>query len=120
MTPRNVVALTIVSLALLAVLGLGQVAVAQAPSFTGRYNTNWGEVTLSQAGDSVTGSYSGKFTGAVTGTVSGGKLHFEWKQTNGESGRGVFGLGLDGRALTGTWGSNASETDGGDWSGTRQ
>ncbi len=118
MTPRNVVARLTLLLISLAVLS--QVALGQTPSFAGRYNTNWGEVILSQTGDHVTGSYSGKFTGTITRTVKADQLHFEWKQPNDQSGHGVFALSPDGRTLAGTWGLNESETNGGDWSGTRQ
>jgi hypothetical protein len=96
-----------------------QAALAQRPSFTGRYNTNWGPVVLTQSGQDVTGSYTGKFSGSISGTVKDRTLHFSW-QGNGESGRGIFALSADGRTLTGTWGKNESATSGRNWSGVRE
>jgi hypothetical protein len=96
-----------------------QAALAQRPSFTGRYNTNWGQVVLTQSGQDVTGSYTGKFSGSISGTVKDRTLHFSW-QGNGESGRGIFALSADGRTLTGTWGKNESATSGRNWSGVRE
>lgn len=96
-----------------------QTALAQRPSFTGRYNTNWGPLELTQGGQDVTGSYTGKFSGSISGTVNGRTLHFSWER-NGESGRGLFEISEDGRTLTGTWGKNNSATSGGNWSGVRE
>ena len=118
MTPRYVPLVLVVFVASLGILR--HTALGQTPSFTGRYDTNWGEVILSQTGDRVTGSYSGKYSGSISGTVNGGTLHFQWRQTNDQFGRGVFRLSPDGRALAGTWGVNDSETNSGDWSGGRR
>lgn len=87
-------------------------ALAQQPSFTGRYSTNWGAVVLTQSGQDVTGSYSGKFSGSISGTVKDRTLQFAWRG-DGESGRGIFELSGDGRTLTGTWGKAKAPRAGG-------
>jgi len=91
----------------------------QTASFTGTWRTPWGPVTMVQTGERVSGSYSGSFTGSLEGTAKDGVAEVSWTQANGEHGRARFAIAGDGKSFNGTWGSNASATDGGPWNGTR-
>lgn len=88
-------------------------------AFSGTYQMDNGTMVLVQVGDKVTGTYTGEETGTIEGTVKDGKLSYEWKQPNGEAGRGVFTLSADGKEISGTWGNGQSETDGGTWKGKK-
>lgn len=88
-------------------------------SFTGTWNTAWGPVEMKQTGARVEGTYGGKFPGRLQGSVEGRKLSFEWIGDNGEQGKGVFVLSDDGTSFVGTWGSGASDSNGGPWNGAR-
>ncbi|HHH30899.1 MAG TPA: hypothetical protein ENK57_21495 [Polyangiaceae bacterium] len=88
-------------------------------SFTGTWTTPWGPVKLVQTGKRVSGSYTGPFTGTLEGSVEDGVADVTWTQANGERGRARFTLDSDGDSFKGTWGSNASATNGGPWNGTR-
>lgn len=95
-------------------------AVQQTVDITGSYHSNWDEVTLAQRGDRVTGTYVCCGGGTIEGRIiEGTVIRYRWKQPGGE-GRGVWRI--EDRRLTGTWGSGASETDGGPWNltATRQ
>lgn len=88
-------------------------------SFTGTWTTPWGPVKLVQTGQRISGTYSGAFTGTLEGTVDDGVADVSWTQTNGEHGRARFTIDSDGSSFKGTWGSNASATNGGPWNGER-
>ncbi len=92
---------------------------SKRPGFTGRWNTNWGPMEMTQKGSKVMGHYTGQFEGIIDGTVSGNRLSFTWSQPNGEHGKGYFILSGDGNSIDGAWGMNDSESDGGSWTGTR-
>lgn len=84
---------------------------------SGTYRSNWNDVTLVQRGDRVSGTYVCCGGGTIEGRiVEGTIIRYRWKQPNGE-GRGVWTIERD--RLDGTWGSGASETDGGAWNLTR-
>jgi hypothetical protein len=92
---------------------------SSAVSFTGRWNTNWGPMEMTQKAIQVMGHYTGQFKGIIDGTASGRRLDFTWSQPDGEHGRGHFVLSDDGNSFDGTWGMNNSDSDGGNWTGTR-
>ncbi|HPN81882.1 MAG TPA: hypothetical protein PLM00_00725 [Spirochaetota bacterium] len=86
--------------------------------FFGRWETAWGRVALLQLGNQVMGLYNGQYRGLISGTVEEKTLKFEWIQT-GEKGHGFFTLNDGNNAFTGKWGSGESDSDGGDWNGTK-
>lgn len=92
----------------------------ETASFTGTWKTPWGPVKLVQTGKRLSGSYTGSFTGTLEGTVEDGVANVSWTQTNGEHGRARFTLSSDGNSFKGTWGSNASASNGGPWNGERK
>lgn len=92
---------------------------------TGRWGTSWGsevcDLVLTQDGTQVTGRYTttGAPPGTVQGTLNAGVLTGTWSDEGG--GQGGFALTFtpDTQRFTGTWGSGASSTDGGSWTGAR-
>jgi hypothetical protein len=96
-----------------------EVEVADGKNFTGSWQTGWGKVTLVQSGSKVSGSFTGQFTGSLEGELEGDVLKLTWRQTNSEHGKAKFTLKEGGESFKGTWGKNASSTDGGPWSGQR-
>ena len=93
---------------------------AEEENFTGDWETAWGPVSLVQKGNEVLGTYAGDlFPGKLSGVVKGNVLSFTWTGDNNEVGKGVFILSADGQSFKGTWGGGGSETDGGQWNGTR-
>src|SRR5437016_14421105 len=48
-------------------------------SFSGIWDSNWGEMKLTQAGKRVYGTFKYR-NGTVTGNLEGDVLHFKWKQ----------------------------------------
>jgi hypothetical protein len=94
---------------------------AAAKNFTGEWNTNWGPMTLTQTGNSVSGKYSHS-DGSLQGNVSGNVLRFHWAQKgNGTKGGGKFELSSDGSSFKGTWNYDKKPDDGGSsWTGTRK
>lgn len=95
--------------------GGGGAGAAFCSGFSGRWNTNYGEVILQQSGSSVSGSYYNG-SASIRGYLSGYVLEGDWLQTNG-SGRFRFELARDGGSFTGIWGRSASNSDGGAWNG---
>jgi len=85
----------------------------QRTSVSGRYRSNWDDVSLSQDGDRVRGTYVCCGGGTIEGRIVEGRtLRYRWKQPGGE------GLGtwtIDGDQLLGTWGWNQDDDDGGRW-----
>ena len=110
---------TVVAISVFACVILSAGLLLAEASFTGTWNTAWGPVELTQTGSKVEGTYGGKFPGRLHGAVRGSKLTFEWIGDNGERGKGVFVLSDDGAGFVGTWGSGASDSNGGPWNGTR-
>jgi hypothetical protein len=96
----------------------GSVAFAVTPSRTvisvsGTYKSNWDDVTLTQDGSQVFGTYVCCGGGTIRGYINGRTLHYEWHQPGG-SGRGVWTIHPPGK-LDGTWGVGTSTSDGGRW-----
>jgi len=80
---------------------------------TGTYESNYGEVRLVHDGDRVRGSYVCCGGGTIDGRVIEGRVvRYRWVQP-GVSGHGVWTIGRG--TLLGTWGTGASEDDGGRW-----
>ena len=89
------------------------VAAAAGPQISGRYKSNWDEVRLTQDGDRVYGTYVCCGGGTIEGRIIEGRtLRYRWKQPGGE-GMGVWTI--DGDQLSGTWGWNKDDDDGGRW-----
>ncbi|MBI3211028.1 MAG: LamG domain-containing protein [Candidatus Solibacter usitatus] len=86
-------------------------------NFGGRWNTEYGPLTITQTGASVTGVYP-NFSGTIAGTVAGNILTGTW--TQGTQNGGIrFVQSADGNSFTGTFTCAANCQSGGNWSGTR-
>lgn len=83
----------------------------------GSYDSEKGVVVLTQNGHDITGTYP---DGTVTGKLkANGAILFEWTAA-GSSGKGKWMLSQDGQFLNGSWGTEGSRTNGGEWKLTRQ
>lgn len=100
------------NLVVLALIPAALAARAAAADVTGTYTGTWGDTTLRQDGDHVTGAYAYD-DGRIDGELDGDTLRFAWTEDSG-SGRGVFQVLPDG-SMQGTWGSGDSDSDGGAW-----
>lgn len=108
-------------------------------SFTGRWHTNLGDMTLSQEGATVVGSWEDPpnyKSGNIEGTVRGCLLFFRWVQKDERiagrprqtEGRGVFryvidpavGTGVEVHRIEGTWGYDQAVQGGGIWNGRKR
>jgi len=83
---------------------------------SGTYTTDFKEMTISQSGNKVTGTYK-HLNGRVEGTLNGHTLTGLWFQDNGK-GKMIFEFNSDYSAFTGKWGYNEA-TPSGKWNGTR-
>ncbi len=85
-------------------------------TWSGRYNTNFGSMSLNQSGSSVNGSYKYK-NGKISGSVSGNDLKGSWTQ---QGGSGWFRFTMDSscNGFHGAWGYSQGTTMGG-WGGDR-
>ncbi len=92
-------------------------------SFAGKWDTTWGEMTLTQTGDRVTGTYTHPWhNGTIDGTVKDRVLRFNWTQNNRSPGTGRFTLSADGQTFSGEY-NNKSDPDApadGQWTGKRK
>ena len=92
------------------------------PTFTGRWSTDFGIMTLVQNGNVVTGTYDlrfGGFNGALSGTANGLVLTAFWADSTG-TGNLVFQLTPDNQDFNGTWSRFSGTGDpGGTWDATR-
>lgn len=89
-------------------------------SWTGVWETNWGDMTLTQTGDKVSGTYTFD-QGKITGTVSGSTLTGTWSEAPSyapphDAGEVEFIMSEDGKSFTGKW-RYGSEGDWGGWDG---
>lgn len=78
--------------------------------YSGAYSSTWGPSTFAQVGTKVTGHYP---NGSMTCDVVGDALKCTWRESS------TFGLATlrklpDGK-ISGTWGNNGSDRDGGQW-----
>ena len=100
------------------------------PSFTGVWKSEFQDVTLTQIGHKVTGTYQYKFktgevqNGKISGTVEGNVLTFTWSEKSAKRstvGKGKFELASDGNSFKGSWTYDGPEPlgKGGPWNGKR-
>lgn len=83
----------------------------------GNYSSNYGNVTLRQVGNRITGSYivtEGQYHGTIEGTVDNGVIRYYFSQP-GQQGTGVWYVNSHSDRISGTWGTNGSTTNGGAW-----
>jgi len=92
--------------------------------WSGTWSSNWGQMTLSQNGNQVTGSYTHD-NGKISATVSGNTLLGTWSEAPSytppnDAGDMVFTMSADGQSFTGDWkyGSTGNWQKNG-WQGTR-
>ncbi len=82
-------------------------------TISGAYTSNWDAVKLYQDGDRVKGTYVCCGGGTIDGRIIDGHLlRYRWKQPNGW-GMGVWEI--DGDHLSGTWGWDQDDKNGGRW-----
>ena len=93
-------------------------------TFAGQWDTSFGALTLTLAGNRATGTYVSE-DGKIRGTVSadGKTLTGSWSEAPSyqppqDAGRFIFKLSADGNSFTGTWGYGDGGQGSG-WSGTR-
>lgn len=88
----------------------------QGKDYSGVWDSNWGQLTLKQAGKSVHGRYSGFRNGSVSGEADGNVLLFRWTQVeHRQAGRGYFQMDATGDRLEGRWGYFKDRLGGGRW-----
>jgi len=112
-------ALTLLVLCVL-VTGCGQLPspgpVPPGKSFEGVWDTNWGQLELTQRGSHVHGTYKGFRNGSVSGDADGNLFIFRWTQMESQQwGRGFLQMSPDGDRLQGKWGYRKDYTNGGAW-----
>jgi MscS family membrane protein len=112
----GILIVTMVILSAGAVSSLGSVA----PSFTGKWNTSYGTMTLRVDQDVVTGQYdNGGTIGDINGNVQGNVLKGTWTDKSG-NGYVKFTLSSDGHSFKGNWGRSKGDGNaGGEWNGWR-
>ena len=106
---------------LVAALGVGLLLVtatsAAAATWTGTWNSSYGDLKLTQQGSSVTGSYFwAGGPGSLSGTVSGQTLTGRFGDPSG-TGPMEFTMSTDGLSFTGAW--SYDKGGNGTWTGTR-
>lgn len=84
-------------------------------AFGGLWETNFGRLRLTGAGEAFTGYYSFA-DGTISGRVEGGALKFRYKDQ--KEGDGEFRLAQNGRALRGRWRADGDK-EWRDWTGLR-
>lgn len=85
-------------------------AAAAPASFAGTYKTNWGPTVFAQNGNEVVATYP---KGSMTCQPTGNTLDCDWKE-GAVTGKAKLTKEADG-SLKGTWGSGASNSNGGAW-----
>jgi hypothetical protein len=83
-----------------------------AEDLSGRWNSNWGAVTLSGTGATVSGTWA---EGGVDGSIAGETLSLRWTHRTGTSGKANLAVGADGKTLSGSWGFDDKDAGEGDW-----
>jgi hypothetical protein len=85
-------------------------------SFAGRWDSNWGKMTLRQQGNRVNGRFGGFRNGSISGKAQGNLLLFRWTQDDSrQAGRGYLQLLPGAEALEGRWGYHKDRSQGGRW-----
>jgi predicted aspartyl protease len=78
-------------------------AKAEGKDFSGRWETNYGIMTLEQVGESVSGYYIMKYLHcSIEGEVKDGRFHFKYREPK-TSGEGWFALNSSGDQFSGWW-----------------
>jgi hypothetical protein len=102
-------------------------AASEGPSFSGTWDTDYGNMVLTVSGNKVTGTYD-KQEGRIDGTVTDNKLTGTWTRAPtrappDDAGDFVFTLSDDGNSFKGLWRYGYSNDPGKDydgfWYGTR-
>ena len=91
----------------------------------GRWESNWGDMVLSQQGSRVTGTFAYR-NGSLEGRLDGDLLLFDWKQPGNKAegvlaahGKGWLRVSQDGQVLEGVWGYRERRKGGGTWRAER-
>src|SRR3954464_8203919 len=102
----------------LALLALVMIAptTARAGEFDGEWRTSFGVVTLTQAGDQISGTYGTAGECTVKGSALGKKFTFEYREGK-TSGDAQWTLDETGNAFSGGYKSRDGGT--GEWNGWR-
>lgn len=93
--------------------------------WTGRWRTNWGQLDLQLQDGTVRGAFryeseGQERVGLIVGQPKGNQLYLKWiEQKASAKGRGILVMAADGSKFSGTYGSEESDSDGGEWSGIR-
>lgn len=92
-------------------------------SWTGNWNTYFGNMTLTQSGNKVVGTYEAD-SGRINGTVSGGRLVGNWSEAPsysppGQAGSIEFNLSANCTSFSGRWRYGSEGNWSSNWSGTR-
>ena len=86
---------------------------------SGTWKTNIVDLHLKQSDDAVSGTYDYE-GGTLEGTITGNRLDYTWNQTNGKKGRGYFIISDDWKSISGSYGYNDDDSNGGEWKGTKE
>jgi hypothetical protein len=86
--------------------------------FTGAWDSSYGLMTLTQAGDKVTGDYAYGAGGTIDGVCASGRLTFRYLERPATDGEGWFELTPDGLKLKGQW-RQKGQTNWGPWEAKR-
>jgi len=112
-------------LTLLGLFALGLLATnatAQDCNYSGVYDTNWGEMTITHSGSSITGDYTWD-SGRIDGTLDGNTLKGGWSESPTyagptDAGPIEFYFGDDCASFTGVWAYESTKSGwDGDWAG---
>ena len=85
---------------------------------SGIWKTNLVDLSLTQSGNNVTGSYE-HAGGKLKGTITGNRLDYTWTETNGKKGKGYFIISDEGKSISGRYGYNDDNSGGGEWKGRK-
>ncbi|MGE5405292.1 MAG: hypothetical protein ACM3PP_10205, partial [Candidatus Saccharibacteria bacterium] len=92
-------------------------------SWSGTWNTTWGEMKLTQDGSNINGTYV-HATGKISGTLNGRTFTGKWSEAPTytppyEAGDVVITISTDGKSMTGKWRYGTSGDWQTNWRGTR-
>ena len=95
-------------------------------SFTGLWDSNYGQMVLRTSGLTVTGEFEHENGGLIKGELRGGVLVFSWVQSGNwdigkreVKGHGFFLISDDGEYIEGRWGYDDNYENGGIWRADR-
>ena len=110
--------IAVLTAAVMAMTALCISSAAAAYSWTGTWDSSWGEMKLTQNGSKVTGTYTHD-GGSISGTVSGNTLTGTWTEP-GQRGRIKFVMSSDGKSFSGGWSYNDADPGDSGWNATRK